>query len=149
MYKRGWHGYSARRIGEEIGQLWKKYKFEHVHFQDETFFTNKKRVQDIAQEFINRQLPITWFGTMRADQGVRLDDETWQLCKRSGLKKIMIGMEAGTQQMLDWMQKDIKLEHIFETAEKCVQYHIAIIFSIIVGFPGERPESVLETSGSR
>jgi anaerobic magnesium-protoporphyrin IX monomethyl ester cyclase len=145
MYKRGWHGYSAHRVGEEIGQLWKKYKFDHVHFQDETFFTNKKRVQDVAQEFINRQLPITWFGTMRADQGVRLDDETWQLCKRSGLKKIMIGMEAGTQQMLDWMQKDIKLEHIFETAEKCVQYHIAIIFSIIVGFPGERPESILET----
>ncbi|MEJ0082158.1 MAG: hypothetical protein WDM78_14725 [Puia sp.] len=107
-------------VGAEIGQLWNKYKFDHVHFQDETFFTNKKRVQEVAQEFINRQLPITWFGTMRADQGVRLDDETWQLCKQSGLKKIMIGMEAGTQQMLDWMQKDIKLEHIFETAEKCV-----------------------------
>ena len=96
-------------------------------------------------EFINRGLPITWFGTMRADQGIRLDDETWQLCKRSGLKKIMIGMEAGTQQMLDWMQKDIKLEHIFETARKCVSHDIAIIFSVIVGFPGEAPESVLET----
>jgi anaerobic magnesium-protoporphyrin IX monomethyl ester cyclase len=145
MYNRGWHGYSAVRIGEEIGQLWKKYKFDHIHFQDETFFTNKKRVQGVANELIDRKLPVTWFGTMRADQGVRLDDETWRLCKRSGLKKIMIGMEAGTQQMLDWMQKDIKLEHIFETAEKCVYYNIAIIFSIIVGFPGESPESVLET----
>jgi radical SAM superfamily enzyme YgiQ (UPF0313 family) len=145
MYKRGWHGYSARRIGEEIGRLWKKYSFDHVHFQDETFFTNKKRVQEVAQEFIDRNLPITWFGTMRADQGVRLDDETWKLCKRSGLKKIMIGMEAGTQQMLDWMQKDIKLEDIFDTAKKCVVHNIAIIFSVIVGFPGESPESVLET----
>lgn len=145
MYKRGWHGYSAERIGEEIETLWKKYKFEHVHFQDETFFTSKKRVYGVAKEFIDRRLPITWFGTMRADQGVRLDDDTWELCKRSGLKKIMIGMEAGTQQMLDWMQKDIKLEHIFETAEKCVRYNIAIIFSVIVGFPGETPESVSET----
>lgn len=145
MYKRGWHGYSPERIGEEIETLWKKYSFEHVHFQDETFFTNKKRVQGIALEFIKRKLPITWFGTMRADQGVRLDDDTWELCKRSGLTKIMIGMEAGTQQMLDWMQKDIKLEHIFDTAEKCVRYNIAIIFSVIVGFPEESAESVLET----
>ncbi len=145
MYNRGWHGYTAKRIGEEIGGLWEKYRFDHVHFQDETFFTNKKRVQEVAREFIDRNLPITWFGTMRADQGVRLDDDTWQLCKRSGLKKIMIGMEAGTQQMLDWMQKDIKLDHIYETAEKCVRYNLSIIFSIIVGFPGESPESVLET----
>ena len=145
MYKRGWHGYSAERIGEEIELLWKKYAFEHVHFQDETFFTNKKRVRGVAKEFIDRKLPITWFGTMRADQGVRLDDDTWEMCKKSGLKKIMIGMEAGTQQMLDWMQKDIKLEHIFDTAEKCVHYNIAIIFSVIVGFPGETVESVSET----
>ena len=145
MYKRGWHGYSAERIGKEIELLWKKYAFDHVHFQDETFFTNKSRVRGVAKEFIDRKLPITWFGTMRADQGVRLDDDTWEMCKRSGLKKIMVGMEAGSQQMLDWMQKDIKLEHIFDTAEKCVQYNIAIIFSVIVGFPGETAESVSET----
>jgi anaerobic magnesium-protoporphyrin IX monomethyl ester cyclase len=145
MYKRGWYGYTAQRVGNEIESLWKKYKFDHVHFQDETFFTNKKRVQEVAQEFIDRKLPITWFGTMRADQGIRLDEETWKLCKRAGLKKIMIGMEAGTQFMLDWMQKDIKLEHIFETAEKCVRHKIAIIFSVIVGFPNETPQSVTET----
>src|SRR5579863_5058833 len=145
MYKRGWHGYVAERIGSEIESLWKKYKFNHVHFQDETFFTNKKRVQEVAREFINRKLPITWFGTMRADQGVRLDDDTWELCKRSGLKKIMIGMEAGTQEMLDWMQKDIKLEHIFQTARQCIRYDIAIIFSVIVGFPGETAQSISAT----
>jgi len=145
MYNRGWYGYSAQRVGEEIELLWKKYRFEHVHFQDETFFTNKKRVYEVAKEFIGRNLPITWFGTMRADQGVRLDEDTWQICKRSGLSKIMIGMEAGTQEMLDWMQKDIKLEHIFHTAEKCVEYNIGINFSVIVGFPGESAKSVTET----
>jgi anaerobic magnesium-protoporphyrin IX monomethyl ester cyclase len=145
MYKRGWFGYTAERIGSEIESLWKKYKFDHVHFQDETLFTNKKRVQEVARKFIEKKLPITWFGTMRADQGVRLDDETWELCKLSGLKKIMIGMEAGTQQMLDWMQKDIKLEHIFETAKQCVRFNVAIIFSVIVGFPNETAESVFET----
>jgi radical SAM superfamily enzyme YgiQ (UPF0313 family) len=142
MYKRGWHGYSPGRMGEELEQLWKEYQFEHVHFQDETFFTNSKRVEGIANEIINRELSISWFGTMRADQGVRLPDEVWRLCKLSGLEKIMVGMEAGTQQMLDWMQKDIKLEQLFETAKQCIRYNIAINFSIIVGFPGETDESI-------
>lgn len=145
MYKRGWYGFSPERMGNELEALLKKYKFQHVHLQDETFFTNSKRVKAVAQEFINRKLNISWFGTMRADQGVRLDDEVWQLCKQSGLERVMIGMEAGTQAMLDWMQKDIKVNHIFEAAQKCIQYNIAINFSVIVGFPGETNESISET----
>jgi len=145
MYNRGWHGFSPKRIVDEIAALWQQHRFEHVHFQDETFFTNAKRVQGIAEELIQRQLPVSWFGTMRADQGVRLPKEVWELCKQSGLERVMIGMESGSQQMLDWMQKDIKIEHIFETAERCRQYNIAINFSVIIGFPGETPENVLTT----
>lgn len=145
MYKRGWFGYSPERMGDEIEELWNKYKFDHIHLQDETFFTNSKRVKAVAKEFLKRKLPISWFGTMRADQGVRLDDEVWKLCKESGLERVMIGMEAGTQEMLDWMQKDIKLEHIYEAARKCIKYDIAINFSIIVGFPNETNESISAT----
>lgn len=142
MYKRGWFGLDPVRIVDEIEQLWKKYQFEHVHFQDETFFTSSKRVKAFAEELIQRKLPITWFGTMRADQGVRLDDEVWKLCKQAGLEKVMIGMEAGTQEMLDWMKKDIKVNHILDAATKCVKYDIAINFSVIVGFPGETEASI-------
>jgi len=145
MYKRGWYGFSAERMGDEIEALWKKYQFEHVHFQDETFFTNSKRVKAVAEEFIKRKLPITWFGTMRADQGVRLDEEVWEICKKSGLEKVMIGMEAGSQEMLNWMQKDIKLEHVFDSAAKCIKYDISINFSIIIGFPDESEQSVNAT----
>ena len=145
MYKRGWFGYSPKRMVDEIESLWKKYGFNHVHFQDETFFTNKSRVEEIAREFIKRKLPITWFGTMRADQGFRLSDEVWQLCKQSGLEKVMIGIEAGSQEMLDWMQKDIKVEQIFDVAQKCLDYNIAINFSVIVGFPNEPKESIIKT----
>jgi anaerobic magnesium-protoporphyrin IX monomethyl ester cyclase len=145
MYNRGWYGYSPQRMGDEIESLWKKYEFEHIHLQDETFFTNSKRVKAVAEEFIKRKLRVSWFGTMRADQGIRMDDEVWKLCKESGLERVMIGMEAGTQEMLDWMQKDIKLEHIYEAARKCIKYNIAINFSIIVGFPGETEESISET----
>ncbi|WP_299136646.1 radical SAM protein [uncultured Tenacibaculum sp.] len=145
MYNRGWYGYSPKRMVDELYQLWKQYGFNHVHFQDETFFTNKSRVKEFALELIKKELPITWFGTMRADQGTRLPEEVWVLCKKSGLKKVMIGIEAGSQKMLDWMQKDIKIEQIYEVANKCIKYNIAINFSVIVGFPNEPKESILNT----
>ncbi|MDI9340818.1 MAG: radical SAM protein [Sediminibacterium sp.] len=145
MYKRGWYGYSPERIGEEVEALWKRYHFNHVHFQDETFFTYAPRVKALAETFIQRKLPISWFGTMRADQGVRLSEDIWQLCKQSGLERVMIGMEAGTQEMLDWMQKDIKLQQLYDVAKLCIKYDIAINFSVIVGFPGESAESIRQT----
>lgn len=145
VFNRGWYGYNPQRIGEEVENLYKKYGFNHVHFQDETYFTNKKRVAAVAQEFIDRRLPISWFGTMRADQGFRLDDEIWELCKKSGLEKVMIGIEAGSQEMLDWMKKDIKIEQVFECAKKCLKYDIAINFSVIVGFPNETEASINES----
>jgi len=145
MYKRGWHGYEPERMGNELEQLWKRYHFDDVNFQDETFFTYSQRVAEIAEEFIKRKLSFTWFGTMRADQGFRLDEEILALCKRSGLRKVMIGIEAGSQEMLDWMKKDIKIEQVFYCAELCRKYSIAITFNIIVGFPGETQASIAES----
>lgn len=145
MYKRSWFGFTPERVGTELEELWNTYRFDDVNFQDETFFTYKDRVVGIANEIISRNLKFTWFGTMRADQGTRLDEEVFSLCKKSGLRRVMIGLEAGSQQMLDWMKKDIKIEQIFESARKCTAHNINIIFSIIVGFPNEPESSVTET----
>jgi len=145
MYKRGWYGFSAARMGEELETLWKKYRFTDVNFQDETFFTYEDRVKAIAEEFLKRNMSFTWFGTMRADQGARMEDDVFKLCKRSGLRKVMIGVEAGSQEMMNWMKKDIKIEQVYESAEKCVKNGIAVIFNMILGFPNETQESIEET----
>lgn len=145
MYKRGWSGLSPERMGEELEELWNKYHFDDVNFQDETFFTNRDRVEGIANEILKRGLSFTWFGTMRADQGSRMDEALFALCKKSGLRKVMIGIEAGQQQMMDWMKKDIKVEQVYECAEKCLRNGISIIFNIILGFPGESAESISES----
>ena len=121
MYKRGWTAFSPRRLGDELEELWKKYRFTDVNFQDETFFTSRDRVEGIATEILERDLKFTWFGTMRADQGTRMHEDLFKLCKRSGLRKVMIGIEAGSQETLDWMKKDIKVEQVYDSAAKCLR----------------------------
>lgn len=142
VYGRKWVGLEPERVGEEIEDLWHRYKFNDVNFQDETFFTYVNRVERIAGEFICRKLPISWAATMRADQGARLTDEAMAKCKKSGLRRVIIGVESGSQEMMDWIKKDIKLEQVFLSAEKCRKHGVAVNFPFIVGFPNETEESV-------
>lgn len=145
VYKRGWTALDSERIGDELRYLKQKYGFTDVNFQDETFFTNRKRNRKIAEEFLNKNLQSTWAGTMRADQGFRMSAEEFDLCKKSGLRRVLVGVESGSQEMMDWLKKDIKIEQVFETAKRCQERDIGGIFPFIVGFPNETEASVEAT----
>lgn len=145
VYKRRWVALEPARMGEEIEALWRRYRFEDLNFQDETFFTFRDRVAAIAEEFLRRGLRFTWAATLRADQGFRLPEDVFALCVRSGLRRVMIGVESGSQEMLDWMRKDITIEQVLDSAEKCVRHRVGAIFPFIVGFPGESDASVRAT----
>src|SRR4029453_8434042 len=84
-------------------------------------------------------------GTMRADQGVRLPDDVWSLCRRSGLRRLLVGVESGPDEMLKRIHKDIKIEQVFDTARKMRDYGIAGHFPFIVGFPDESDASISAT----
>jgi radical SAM superfamily enzyme YgiQ (UPF0313 family) len=145
VYGRGWFGLAAERVGYELQELWRRCRFTDIGFQDETFFTHAKRVGAIAEEICRRDLAFSWMATMRADQGARLDDAVLAACRRAGLRRVMIGLESGSQAMLDWMKKDVALDQVFVAAEKCRRHGVAVLFNLIVGFPGEPPESVAAT----
>ena len=145
VYGRAWFGLEPARVGDELERLWTRYQFTDVGFQDETFFTHANRVASIAEEILMRRLRFTWMATMRADQGARLDEAVLATCRQAGLRRVMIGLESGSQAMLDWMKKDIRLAQVFETAEKCRRHAIEVLFNLIVGFPGETPESIRAT----
>ena len=69
-----------------------RYRFHDLNFQDETFFTHSRRVEGFAHQLISRKLPITWAGTMWADQCYRLPEETFAKCKESGLRRVLMGV---------------------------------------------------------
>jgi radical SAM superfamily enzyme YgiQ (UPF0313 family) len=145
VFKRRWTALEPARMGEEIEFLWRRHRFADLAFQDETFFTYRERVVAVAEEFLRRELGFTWTATMRADQAVRLTDDVLDLCVRSGLRRVMIGVESGSQAMLDWIEKDITVEQVLTSAAMCVRHGIGAIFPFIVGFPGESEASVQAT----
>ena len=142
---RRWAGLSPERVGEELEMLVRQFQVEDVNFQDELFFTQLKRARLIADELIKRNLNVSWAATLRADQCCRLSDADFEHFKRSGMRRVLIGVEAGSQEMMDWISKRITVEQVFESAEKCARHGIAGIFGHIVGFPGESDESFWAT----
>lgn len=142
VFGRSWTAIEPERMIAEFQHWHQKYPFTDVNFQDETFFTHRKRTLEFAQGLIDAKLNITWAGTLRADQCSRLEEAEFELVTRSGLRRVLIGVESGTQEMLDWLKKDIKLTQVWEAAARCKKYNIGVIFPFIVGFPGETDESI-------
>lgn len=147
VYGRDWKSVSTERLGSEIDMLWRRHRFTDLNFQDETYFTHRHRVADICEEFLRRGLVFTWAGTLRADQGVRLPDKIWKLCVRSGLRRVLVGVETGSHRMMKRILKDTTIDAVLETAAKCRQFNVAAIFSFIVGFPDETPDELESTLG--
>ncbi|HEY6453573.1 MAG TPA: radical SAM protein, partial [Steroidobacteraceae bacterium] len=133
VYGRKWVGLEPVRMALRLKELWDRYHFEDVNFQDETFFTKRDRVEALADRMVESGMNVTWAATMRADQGIRLPDEVWRRCKQSGLRRLLVGVESGSNDMLRRIRKDIKIEQVFETARKMVKYDIAGHFPFIVG----------------
>ena len=145
VFNRKWTAIGPDRMGEELEYWYKKYQFTDINFQDETFFTKRQRVFKIADEFLKRGIKSSWAGTMRADQGARMTEEDFDHCRNAGLRRVLVGVESGSQVMMDWLAKDIKLEQVYETARRCAARDIHVIFPFIVGFPNETAKSVQDT----
>jgi radical SAM superfamily enzyme YgiQ (UPF0313 family) len=145
VYGRKWVGLEPVRMALRLKELWDRYRFDDVNFQDETFFTKASRVHALADRIVESGMKITWAATMRADQGVRLPQEVWVRCKQSGLRRLLVGVESGSNEVLKRIRKDIKIEQVFATAEKMLEHDIAGNFPFIVGFPEESDESIQAT----
>ncbi len=145
VYGRGWVGLAPSRVAREIQALDQRYRLDEVAFQDETFFTSPRRVDELCDEFIARGLRVSWTATMRADQACRLSEAAFEKAARSGLRRVMVGVESGSQRMLAWMQKDVTIDQILTAAERCARHDIGAIFNFIVGFPDEPEECLADT----
>lgn len=145
VYARGWTGLDPDRIADEASDLQRRYGMEELAFQDETFFTQPKRMETLIEAFGRRAVTAGWTATLRADQACRMGDALMKQAAHAGLRRVMVGVEAGSDDMLDRLKKDLRIDQVLETADMCVRHGIGAIFNFIVGFPAEDDQSVEAT----
>lgn len=142
VIKNYWRSMSPEKVIEQLKDLKKHFKNKPIYFRDEEFFINIERAHEICRRIIKEKLNIKWLTSIRADHFRKVDME---LLKESGCYQLHIGSESGSQRVLDFLKKDIKVEDSLYAAEQCKKYDILPKFSFMIGLPTENEKEVLET----
>jgi radical SAM superfamily enzyme YgiQ (UPF0313 family) len=145
VHKQHWSGLAAERVVREIKELVGRYRLTEVFFNDDNFFTDLRRTEEISRGLIESGVRVRWSGTGRADLLRRLTDEQLRLVRASGCYKVNVGAESGSSALLENIKKGTLVEHVMETALKLHRAGIGARFSFIAGFPQEPKESLVET----
>lgn len=147
-YRKKWRALSPDRVLNEIETLKKEHGIEHFQILDDNFFVDIDR----AGEIFKRILAKKWKDTVWTINGtrvtdiMRLDDETLQILCDIGCYELQIGLESGSQPVLDHMKKDISLSQIFTANERLKKYKIPRYYELISGFRDETLEDMVKTA---
>ena len=115
---------------------------KHVRFTDDNFTANKTRIKAVLEMMIKEKFGFTWSSFARASA---LTPDLVELMKRSGCEFVDLGLESGSQTILDNMDKRLKKEQSVEAIRMLNDYGIISRGSFIIGYPGETADTFSET----
>ena len=108
-------------------------------FDDDTFTIDKPRAIAISEHL--KRLKITWSCNARAN----LDYDTLKQLRDNGLRLLLVGFESGNQQILNNINKGIKLEAARQFMKHCHDLGITVHGTFMIGLPIENRETIEET----
>lgn len=135
---------SVESVLKEIEMLYNDYGVREIHIIDDNFTFKRERAVQICNGITSRGLNIS----LTFPNGVRLDtldEELLQLLKKAGCYSITLGIESGSQKILNDMKKSLKLEIVEEKVALINKVGIDIMAFFIVGYPTETRETILKT----
>jgi radical SAM superfamily enzyme YgiQ (UPF0313 family) len=132
---------SPKNFVEELELLYKK-GITFFYISDDTFTTNKKRVIEICKRIIEKNLKITWFAISRVDH---VDEEILCWMRKAGCTQISFGVESGSEQIRNALNKKVKTAQIEKAFSLTVQYGILSRAYFIYGSLGETWGTIQET----
>lgn len=133
---------SPENIVAELKVCVEKYNIKNFLFWSDIFNFDREWTLELCQKIIESGLKITWSSNTRADT---MDDEMAKMMFKSGCRLVSIGVESGSQKMLDNIGKKITLDDIRNTVKILKKNKIKIYNYFVIGLPWETEETVEET----
>ncbi|KPA92138.1 MULTISPECIES: B12-binding domain-containing radical SAM protein [Pseudomonas] len=136
-----WRARTPDNIVDEIERLYHRYNFNTFDFVDSTFEDPggapfaKQRIADIAQGILDRGMKIYYNCCMQAKNWHEEDKPLLDLLYRSGLEKVLIGIESGSQIGLDRWKKKSTVEDNKRAIELVRGAGIYVAFGFIAYHP--------------
>lgn len=120
----------------------KSLGYNHVDIIDDTMTASIKRLDQFLDLMIQENLDMTWYCESRVDI---MTKEMLAKMKKAGLKTIQFGVEAGSQQMLDCLKKNVTMEQIRNVFQWANDLNISTASCLIIGQPFDTQDTVRDT----
>ena len=132
------------KIVDEYEYLVDRYGVKQIGFIDPIFPLVKKDLKPFCEELVKRGLDkkCQWLSETRAD---RLDQETCDLMYWGGCRRVLMGIESGSDLLLGNVNKNITTAKVREGVANAKAAGIQTVGLFMIGMPGETPEMTKET----
>jgi radical SAM PhpK family P-methyltransferase len=132
----------VEEIEDELNGLDRLGTVKSVNFIDDTFNVPVKRFKEILRMMVKNRYAFQWNSHFRCQFA---DREMVALMKESGCQGVFLGIESGSNRILEAMNKAAAVEKYLRGIELLKAYGITTFGSFIVGFPGETEETAAES----
>lgn len=122
----------TEKLIQEVEYGIKKFRVRNAYFIDLEFTVLRKQVMEFCRYLIKQNYNFSWCCQTRFDL---VDEELLEYMKRAGCRLIHFGVEAGTDKMLEIVNKGITLQVIREGMKKVKAAGIETACFFMIGFP--------------
>ena len=137
-----WRGRSPENVLREMKIIYEDYSVRNIEFLDDTFTLNQERAEKICDGIIEQGWDISWGASSRVDA---LSRKLVEKMKKAGCWILFLGIESGSQRILDAMRKGITIEQAKKAVSMVKEAGIRVLGSFIIGFPQDTLETIRET----
>ncbi|MGD0676878.1 MAG: radical SAM protein [Polyangiaceae bacterium] len=139
---RGFRGHSVSYVLDALEAAVARAPVKMLQIKDDTFTTNRKRVIALCRGIRERNIRFLWSCDTRVDV---LGDELLREMRLAGCERLSLGVESGSQKILDAIDKKITPDEIIASTELAKKYGIKLRYYMMLGNRGETRETLEET----
>ncbi len=134
---------SPKRVCDEIEMLNQKWGMDDVLIYDDTFTYDRQWVLDFAVEY-GRRFRFPFSINVRPET---VDDAMLVTLRNAGLKRIMVGVEAGNERIRkEVLKRQISDELLLWLFDRARELGIQTWANTMMGIPGETVDNLEETT---
>lgn len=142
VYGQSYRRRSARHVVDEMEWISRTYTVDTIWFVDDVFTVSHKWLKEFKDELEQRNIHIPFECITRAD---RMNEAVIADLKACGCFRVWIGAESGSQKVIDLMDRRVDVMQVRDMIRKSQANGIQAGTFIMVGYPGETQEDILET----
>jgi len=133
---------SVESMMAEIAELRRLYGCVFLSFRDDTFTADPDWIRELCRRLIDNGGDVLWDCQTRV---TAIDRETADLMRLAGCVQVQMGVESGSDRILQMLRKPFSAGQALEAVSACREAGLLVSLYLICGVPEESGEDIERT----